>query len=63
MKTNGSNLLSRAVFALATLAVAAFASPAQAALEIDLNKGVVQPIPIAITEFLGANPRDRKSVV
>ena len=61
MKTTGSNLLSRFGFALGALAFAAFGAPAHAALEIDLTKGVVQPIPIAITEFLGATARDQQT--
>ena len=60
MTNLGSNI-SRTAFALAALALAAFATPVQAALEIDLNKGVVQPIPIAISDFLGANPRDQQT--
>src|SRR5436190_8733137 len=58
MKTIGSKI----ICALAAFAVAALAAvPAQAALEIKLDQGVVQPIPIAITEFLGANPRDQQT--
>ncbi len=30
-------------------------------LKIDLNSGVVEPIPIAIADFLGANPRDQQT--
>ena len=56
-KTNG---LSR-LFGAVAFALAAFAAPAHAALEIDLNKGVVQPIPIAINDFLGATPRDQQT--
>ena len=37
--------LPRTIFGAVALAFAVFAAPAQAALEIDLNKGVVQPIP------------------
>lgn len=46
--------------------VAAFAAllagvqPARAALQIDITQGNVDPLPIAITEFLGASDRDRQ---
>lgn len=56
-----SNGFSRAIFGAFALTLAAFAAPANAALEIDLNKGVVQPIPIAINDFLGSNPRDQQT--
>ena len=56
-KTNGLLRL----FGAVAFALAAFAAPAHAALEIDLNKGVVQPIPIAINDFLGATPRDQQT--
>ena len=61
MKNLGSTAFSRAFAAALLIVTAAFATPAYAALEIDLTKGVVQPIPIAITEFLGANPRDQQT--
>jgi TolB protein len=35
---------------------AGFASLAQAKLEIDINEGVVEPVPIAIPDFSGATP-------
>src|SRR5215472_13044325 len=41
------------LIALMTLSAAAFA-PARAALQIPIDKGVVEPIPIAIPDFLGA---------
>ena len=53
--------ISRTIFVGLALTLAAFTAPANAALEVDLNKGVVQPIPIAITDFLGANPRDQQT--
>ena len=55
-----SNILARSIFA-ALFALGGLAAPAYAALEIDLTKGVVQPIPIAIADFLGANPRDQQT--
>lgn len=50
----------RGIFGALALSLAAFAVPAKAALEVDLNKGVVQPIPIAIHDFLGATPQDQQ---
>ncbi len=41
------------VFAAAALAALAFAAPASAQLHVDVNQGVVQPLPIAIPDFLG----------
>ena len=47
---------------LGALAIAMVAvSPAFAALQIKLDQGIVQPIPIAITDFTGANPRDQQT--
>ncbi len=40
-------------FVLALSTAAAFAAPAQAALQIDINRGNTEPLPIAITDFLG----------
>jgi TolB protein len=41
----------------AVLALVAFApAPAHAKLEIDINEGVVEPVPVAIPEFLAASP-------
>jgi TolB protein len=47
---------------LAGVLLAAWPFVAQAAgpLKIDLNSGVVEPIPIAIADFLGTNPRDQQ---
>jgi TolB protein len=44
--------------ALVTLSAAVFA-PARAALQIPIDKGVVEPIPIAIPDFIGATPQGR----
>ncbi len=43
------------VAALATFAVPAAMTPARAQLEIDVNKGTVEPLPIAVTDFLSAD--------
>jgi TolB protein len=59
MMMKRSNVLARAAFGV--LLGLILAAPAHAALEIDLNKGVVEPIPIAISDFLGANPRDQQT--
>ncbi|MGB3808444.1 MAG: Tol-Pal system beta propeller repeat protein TolB [Parvibaculum sp.] len=40
-------------FAIAAVIVCAVAAPAQAALQIDINRGNVEPMPIAITDFVG----------
>jgi TolB protein len=37
------------------LGLAAAVLPAHAVLEIDVNKGVVEPLPIAITDFLSGD--------
>ncbi len=46
-------------FLLAAALIAGFSAaataPARAVLEIDVNKGVVEPLPIAITDFLSAD--------
>jgi TolB protein len=40
------------------LAVVLVAAPARAELRIDINKGTVQPMPIAISPFFGERPQD-----
>ena len=39
---------------LAALALTVVAGPARAALEIDITRGNVEPLPIAVTDFQGA---------
>ncbi len=51
----------KAVWALMVLAALMLAPAAQASLQIKLDEGVVQPIPIAITDFFGANARDQQT--
>ncbi len=58
MKT--TTVVARMAAALAALMLM-LAGPAHAKLEIDLNSGVVEPIPIAIHDFLGATPRDQQT--
>jgi TolB protein len=41
---------------LCFLLVVAASGPAHAALELDITEGVVEPLPIAISEFYGATP-------
>ncbi|MCV0394137.1 MAG: Tol-Pal system beta propeller repeat protein TolB [Rhizobiaceae bacterium] len=43
------------IIAAVTLGIAAAIAPARAVVEIDINRGVVEPLPIAITEFLSGN--------
>ena len=54
---------SRAACLWAALLVVAlsFTPSAQASLQIKLDEGVVQPIPIAITDFFAANARDQQA--
>src|SRR3954470_22504958 len=44
--------------ALLTLSTAEF-TPARAALQIRVDQGVTEPIPIAIPDFIGATPQGR----
>jgi TolB protein len=57
-KAKPSAKLWRVVVA-AVAAIAIIAPPAQAALEIKLDQGVVEPIPIAIIDFLGTGPQQQ----
>jgi TolB protein len=47
----------RAMFAAAALAagISAAILPAHALVEIDVNKGNIEPLPIAVTDFLASN--------
>src|SRR5690606_18918627 len=49
--------LLKALLAAASLALATAAAtlPARAVLEIDVNQGVVEPLPVAITDFISAD--------
>src|SRR3974390_2035960 len=53
----------RIVTLLAALVGIALASPASATLQIDVNQGNLQPMPIAITDFGGAPGQNVASVV
>ncbi|MCT8997940.1 Tol-Pal system beta propeller repeat protein TolB [Chelativorans intermedius] len=53
MRTFVKAILTIASLAAGALALAAV--PARALVEIDVNKGVVEPVPIAITDFLSAD--------
>lgn len=50
-------IILRATFLIATLVAGLGVAvlPARAVVEIDINKGVVEPLPIAITEFISAD--------
>ena len=50
-----------AVWALTVFTAFTLAPVAHASLQIKLDEGVVQPIPIAITDFFGANARDQQT--
>jgi TolB protein len=56
--TLGSRAVS--LWAALVLVVLALAPAANASLQIKLDEGVVQPIPIAITDFFASNPRDQQ---
>ncbi|MFN9970939.1 MAG: Tol-Pal system beta propeller repeat protein TolB [Phycisphaerae bacterium] len=56
--TLGSRAVS--LWAARVLVVLALAPAANASLQIKLDEGVVQPIPIAITDFFASNPRDQQ---
>ena len=51
----------RAAWGVVLLASLLFAPAANASLQIKLDEGVVQPIPIAITDFFGTSPRDQQT--
>jgi TolB protein len=42
---------------LIILALTGLTSPARAVVEIDITKGNVEPLPIAITDFVGTGPQ------
>ena len=48
----------RAWGAVLALAVVAVLAPAQAQLRVDITRGTVQPLPIAIPEFFGKTPQE-----
>mgnify|MGYP001343402844 CR=1 FL=1 len=65
MPENKSRLLRKVavfVFALimAPLALAAWVAPAHAVLELDITQGRPEPLPIAITDFVGDSPEAQK---
>ena len=45
----------------AIAALAAFSAPAGAALQVDVTNANPQPLPIAIPDFVAANPADAQS--
>ena len=48
-------LLTAGALVFAAAALPASMSPARAQLEIDVNKGTIEPLPIAVTDFLSGN--------
>lgn len=53
--------VSRIICGAFALALTLASAPAYASLQVKLDEGVVQPIPIAITDFFGASPSDQKT--
>ena len=54
--------LNRLIGALLTLAVMTLVTPgARAELRVDITRGNLQPLPIAITDFFGEGPREREA--
>jgi TolB protein len=61
MKTNMKTLSARMVMAVALLAMAAMtAAPARAELVVDITRGFVEPLPVAVTEFFGESPDETR---
>ncbi|MEM6901986.1 MAG: Tol-Pal system protein TolB, partial [Pseudomonadota bacterium] len=58
MTSRALSLLFAGLTALMVLAVAPRSANAQ--LQIDITQGVVEPLPVAITEFFGASPNDQR---
>ncbi|HEX6142952.1 MAG TPA: Tol-Pal system beta propeller repeat protein TolB [Geminicoccaceae bacterium] len=55
------SLARRAVIRLAmALSVVALATPAPAQIELDITEGVVEPLPIAVSEFYGASAEEQR---
>src|SRR5262245_56004414 len=50
------NFAAKASAVITTLLIALAVMPAAKAVEIDVNKGQIDPLPIAITAFVGASP-------
>jgi TolB protein len=48
-------MIRRMFFGMILVAAAAFAAPAQAQLRVDITEGHLNPMPVAVTDFLGAN--------
>ena len=50
------SLVRRFIFALLLFSVAGLAQPASAQLRVDITEGHLNPMPIAVTDFIGSNP-------
>jgi TolB protein len=48
-------MIRRMFFGMILVAAAALAAPAQAQLRVDITEGHLNPMPIAVTDFMGAN--------
>src|SRR5471030_2214740 len=53
--------MKRFLILFAALAALSAASPAYAALQVDVTQGNAQPLPIAIPDFLPAGPGDNQA--
>jgi TolB protein len=61
MKINMKTLSARMVMVFAVLAMAAMtAAPARAELVVDITRGFVEPLPVAVTEFFGESPDETR---
>ena len=59
MKPSFNELISRWILSgLAMLMVGALVAPAYAVLRVDITRGTVEPLPIAIPEFFGKTPQE-----
>ncbi len=59
--TTGLRLLSHGLaLLLAIVAIAGVTPSARAALEVDITKGNVEPMPIALPDFVGSSPEEQK---
>lgn len=61
MTMKSLHAMTRSVLGAVALALTMASTPAFAALQIKLDEGVIQPIPIAITDFTASSPRDQQT--
>ena len=61
MKTNMKTLSAPMLMVLAALAMATMlAAPARAELVVDITRGFVEPLPVAVTDFFGESPDETR---